>query len=367
MSVAYYRAGYTPTDYPSESEWQARQLVEESAAIKCPSVGYQLAGTKKIQQVLTQKNVLEKYLTSDQCATLRQCFAQQYRCAPTHWLTHSRTHWLTHSPTGLLTHLLAYSLTHSLTYSLTHSPTHSLTHSPTHSLTHSRTHLLTHLLTPSYSLLLPSLSNIATDSATKSALEAALRDGRQWVLKPQREGGGNNYYNQELSEFLQANAAQGVLNSYVLMRRIFPQEKQALLLRKGQLVPCKTISELGIYGTFLGTHSPNHLLTHSPNHLLTHLLTHSPNHLLTHSFLGSGSWEETKPVINMEAGYLLRTKPCDSDEGGVASGYSVLNSIALTGVGKKEWEEVEVPTEEASARRDYEDRQEIEQLMMSKK
>ena len=164
-------------------------------------------------------------------------------------------------------------------------------------------------------------------------MEAALRDGHQWVLKPQREGGGNNYYNHELSEYLQANAAQGVLNSYVLMQRIFPQEKNSLLLRKGQLVPCKTISELGIYGTFLG----------------------------------SGSWEETKPVINMEAGYLVRTKPCDSDEGGVASGYSVLNSIALTGVGKKEWEEVEVPTEEASARRDYEDRQEIQQLMMSKK
>jgi len=65
----------------------------------------------------------------------------------------------------------------------------------------------------------------------------------------------------------------------------------------------------------------------------------------------------------MEAGYLVRTKPCDSDEGGVASGYSVLNSLALTGVGKKEWEEV--PTEEA--RRDYEDRQEIQELMMSKK
>ena len=64
----------------------------------------------------------------------------------------------------------------------------------------------------------------------------------------------------------------------------------------------------------------------------------------------------------MEAGYLVRTKPCDSDEGGVASGYSVLNSLALTGVGQKEWE---VPTEDA--RRDYEDRQEIQELMMSKK
>ena len=146
--MAYYRAGYTPTDYPSESEWQARQLVEESAAIKCPSVGYQLAGTKKIQQVLTQNNVLERYLTSDQCATLRQCFAQQYRCA--------------------LTHLLAYLLIHALTYSLTHSPTHLLTYSLTHLLTYSLTHSLTHLLT--YSLT-HSLTQVGAHKAVWSRLE----------------------------------------------------------------------------------------------------------------------------------------------------------------------------------------------------
>lgn len=38
ISVAYYRAGYTPTDYPSEVEWQGRELIESSAAAKCPSV-----------------------------------------------------------------------------------------------------------------------------------------------------------------------------------------------------------------------------------------------------------------------------------------------------------------------------------------
>lgn len=46
----YFRAGYTPTDYPGEAEWQARALVERSAAIKCPTLGYQLAGTKKVRQ-----------------------------------------------------------------------------------------------------------------------------------------------------------------------------------------------------------------------------------------------------------------------------------------------------------------------------
>ncbi len=40
------RAGYTPTDYPSELEWQARALVERSAAAKCPTAAYQLAGER---------------------------------------------------------------------------------------------------------------------------------------------------------------------------------------------------------------------------------------------------------------------------------------------------------------------------------
>ena len=38
-----------------------RLLLEESRAIKCPSISYHLLTTKKIQQVLSQQNVLEWY------------------------------------------------------------------------------------------------------------------------------------------------------------------------------------------------------------------------------------------------------------------------------------------------------------------
>jgi glutathione synthase len=51
VAVVYFRAGYTPADYPSQAEWDARLLVERSDAYKCPSVALQLAGAKKIQQV----------------------------------------------------------------------------------------------------------------------------------------------------------------------------------------------------------------------------------------------------------------------------------------------------------------------------
>ncbi|KAL5995822.1 Glutathione synthetase [Asimina triloba] len=59
IAVVYFRAGYSPNDYPSESEWNARLVIEKSCAIKCPSISYHLVGTKKIQQELAKPNVLE--------------------------------------------------------------------------------------------------------------------------------------------------------------------------------------------------------------------------------------------------------------------------------------------------------------------
>ncbi|EPS68591.1 glutathione synthetase, partial [Genlisea aurea] len=60
VSVVYFRAGYTPTDYPSQLEWNARLVIEQSSAVKCPSIAYHLAGTKKIQQELAKPNQLER-------------------------------------------------------------------------------------------------------------------------------------------------------------------------------------------------------------------------------------------------------------------------------------------------------------------
>ena len=107
VSVAYYRAGYTPRDYPTEGEWAARRLIEHSNAVKCPNAGtahslynihsmyvgsncflhpclysiltgYQLAGTKAIQACLCLPGVLERFLTAEEAQQLRACFAFQY-------------------------------------------------------------------------------------------------------------------------------------------------------------------------------------------------------------------------------------------------------------------------------------------------
>ncbi|KAI8026447.1 DNA topoisomerase 1 beta [Camellia lanceoleosa] len=48
--------------HANKEEWKARLLMEQSSAVKCPSISYHLAGTKKIQQELAKPNVLERIL-----------------------------------------------------------------------------------------------------------------------------------------------------------------------------------------------------------------------------------------------------------------------------------------------------------------
>lgn len=60
--MVYFRAGYDPQHYPSKNEWDARLLIEKSYAIKCPSIQYQLAGTKKVQQALAKPGILSRFI-----------------------------------------------------------------------------------------------------------------------------------------------------------------------------------------------------------------------------------------------------------------------------------------------------------------
>ncbi|XP_068497955.1 glutathione synthetase, chloroplastic-like [Phaseolus vulgaris] len=211
ISVIYFRAGYTPVDYPSESEWKARLLMEQSSAVKCPSISYHLVGTKKIQQELAKPGVLERFLENkNDIVKLRKCFA------------------------GL--------------WSLDDS----------------------------------------------SILTKAIEKPELFVMKPQREGGGNNIYGDDVRETLQKLQKSGSQEdaAYILMQRIFPTISAAVLMRNGCLSKDHAISELGIFGTYLRN--------------------------------------KDKVIINKPSGYLMRTKMSSSDEGGVASGFAVLDSLYLT-------------------------------------
>ncbi|URD77629.1 glutathione synthetase [Musa troglodytarum] len=210
VAVIYFRAGYSPNDYPSEAEWRARFLMEKSSAIKCPSIAYHLVGTKKIQQELAKPNVLERFLDNEDVAKVRKCFA--------------------------------------------------------------------------------GLWSLDDPDAVKSAIEKP----DLFVLKPQREGGGNNIYGDNVRETLIRLQQQGTgeLAAYILMQRIFPTASLAFLVREGVWHQDNAISELGIYGAYLRN--------------------------------------KDKVIMNDQCGYLMRTKVSSSNEGGVAAGFAVLDSIYLT-------------------------------------
>ncbi|KAI5308301.1 hypothetical protein KEM55_006056, partial [Ascosphaera atra] len=113
------------------------------------------------------------------------------------------------------------------------------------------------------------------------------------VLKPQREGGGNNIYRAAIPGFLKSIPEED-WKGYILMELIQPPEaaRNTLLRSDGQVANTHVIGELGVYGTAL--------------------------------WRGDG-----EVLVNEEGGYLYRTKSRDSDEGGVAAGFSALDSFIL--------------------------------------
>ncbi|PVH86947.1 glutathione synthase [Cadophora sp. DSE1049] len=222
VAVVYFRAGYGPGDYPDASAWKARLQIECSKAIKCPTILTQLAGAKKVQQVLatptssSSPSILTRFLKSDDPSItgLENTFTNIFP--------------LDESPAGL--------------------------------------------------------------EARKLAINPEKCKG--YVLKPQREGGGNNIYRTAIPPFLKS-LPETHWKSFILMEIIIPPPVHNIILRNGALEQGGVICELGVYGTCL--------------------------------------WNQvTKEVLhNEEAGYLLRTKGDKSEEGGVAAGFGSMDSCRL--------------------------------------
>lgn len=213
VAVVYFRDGYMPEHYKNEKIWEASLMMERSLAIKCPSAGYHLAGCKKIQQVLAQDGVLERFLVDpDRVQRVRETFAAMHSLDET--------------------------------------------------------------------------------EGGKEAMFKAMSKPEKYVLKPQREGGGNNFYGSDVHDKLKELCCQQEQAAYILMERIIPPETKNIIIRPGK-EPEETsvVSELGIYGVVLGS--------------------------------------KDKIIINKEGGHLLRTKVATSNEGGVARGFGCLDSPFL--------------------------------------
>lgn len=218
VTTVYLRAYYSPDEYKTSRDWEARTHLERSAAIKCPTVLNQLAGCKKIQQILAQPtgpdhlSSLLRGVDATLIARLRETFAPQYDL---------------------------------------------------------------------------SVNGQGRDLALNP--ETAMKH----VLKPQREGGGNNIYKSEIPGFLK-DLPESDWKSWVLMEIInpAPNAENVALRVDGEVLRGNVISELGIYGAIL--------------------------------------WDNSGKIhYNDQGGWLLRTKGKEVNEGGVAAGFSSLDSVLL--------------------------------------
>lgn len=212
IAVVYYRAGYSPTEYKDEKDWDSRLLLETSYAIKAPDLLTQLSGTKKIQQLLTNENILTRFVPdSDTRSKLISTFVEIYP--------------LDDSPLG------------------------------------------------------------------QEGKKLAFESPSKFVLKPQREGGGNNIYKENIPSFLK-EIDEKDWSAYILMELIQPFETtENVVIRGNESFNEPITSELGIFGCIL--------------------------------------FDDSKIHFNEYSGWLLRSKFSRSDEGGVAAGFGCVDSFVL--------------------------------------
>ena len=78
IGIVYFRAGYSPGDFPDEVSCSARRMLEASSAVLVPEASMQLAGTKKIQQVLASSDILREFVPESIADQLKAYFANMF-------------------------------------------------------------------------------------------------------------------------------------------------------------------------------------------------------------------------------------------------------------------------------------------------
>jgi len=213
VAVTYYRAGYTPDDFPAQEAFKGRQLIEASSSIQVPDLGMQLSGMKKIQQALTKKEVLADFVSEKISGRFLKTFAKM------------------HTLDGI----------------------------------------------------------INTPEGEVSAAEWLSKHADDYVLKPQREGGGNNFFESEILKLL-PTIEKEEQKAYIMMEKIQAVPHSSLQVVNGQAETLNCVSEIGRFGICFA--------------------------------------ENGEVKNNLDAGYLVRTKAKNINEGGVCAGFACLNTIA---------------------------------------
>jgi glutathione synthetase len=94
-----------------------------------------------------------------------------------------------------------------------------------------------------------------TNEETIAVIKDAKTNPDKYVLKTQREGGGHNYFGDQIPVQLEK---EDELWKYSLMKRIFPVSFPATLLRDSQVWHGTSVNELGIFGKLLVKFGESH-------------------------------------------------------------------------------------------------------------
>lgn len=125
---------------------------------------------------------------------------------------------------------------------------------------------------------------------------------QNYVLKPNRDGGGHNIYRSDIPPFLADIPAESWRN-YVLMRLIEPPPTTGVLMMPEELYVGDVVSELGILGTCLWRRSTD----------------------------DADGGTKVEVIRNEAAGWTFKTKPVDVDEMSVVKGYGCFDCPLLVG------------------------------------
>lgn len=82
IAFVYYRTGYQADHYidaaGSDHKWEARELLECSMAIKCPSIDFQLTTFKKYQQAFGDAKLLKEVMRQKSTDKIEHLFRGLY-------------------------------------------------------------------------------------------------------------------------------------------------------------------------------------------------------------------------------------------------------------------------------------------------
>ncbi|KAL3099444.1 hypothetical protein niasHS_002899 [Heterodera schachtii] len=122
---------------------------------------------------------------------------------------------------------------------------------------------------------------------SQEKIDDAIQNPGKYVLKPNRECGGNNYFDDEIPKKLQQFSLEQRA-AHILMQRLHPLQVKNYFLRPyAKPTLCNTSGELGVYGFLMGN-------------------------------MVDGTVDR-----NVQSGHLLRTKLAHVNEGGVIEGAGV--------------------------------------------